>query len=202
MPIAPTPMSRAHCSRCQRPASHCLCAWIPDLPSRSRILLLQHPDESVHPLNTARLAALGLQRARLRIGERFDDLASLLADPGLRPLLLFPGAPAVDVADWRSTAPGTDTLLIVLDGTWRKARRLLRLNPALADLPRLALAPAVPSRYRVRRALEPGALSTVEAVAAALEMLEPGGGFEALLAPFDAMVDGQIAAREAARGKA
>jgi DTW domain-containing protein len=193
-------MPRIQCSRCQRPASHCLCAWIPDLPSRSRILLLQHSDEAAHPLNTARLAALGLQRADLRVGEHFDELEHLLADPGVRPLLLFPGAPTVDVAAWRATAPDTDTLLIVLDGTWRKARRLLRLNPALADLPRLALAPAAPSRYRVRRAIEPGALSTVEAVAAALEMLEPGGGFEALLAPFDAMVEGQIAARDAARG--
>lgn len=194
-------MSRAHCPRCQRPASHCLCAWIPDLPSRSRILLLQHPDEAAHPLNTARLAALGLQRARLRIGEHFDDLDELVTTPGLRPLLLFPGAPVVDVAAWRTKSPDTDTLLIVLDGTWRKARRLLRLNPALAALPRLVLAPAAPSRYRVRRALEPGALSTVEAVAAALDMLEPGGGFEALLAPFDAMVEGQIAARDAVRGK-
>ncbi|WP_082132468.1 DTW domain-containing protein [Luteimonas sp. FCS-9] len=190
-------MTRPRCPRCLRPVSHCLCAWLPDLPSRSRVLLLQHPDEAAHPLNTARLAALGLRRATLWVGERFPELPAWLDAPGVRPLLLFPGEAAVDAAAWAATGEGAETLLVVPDGTWRKARRLLRLNPALAALPRLALAPAVPSRYRVRRARAPDALATVEAVAAALDALEPGGGFEALLAPFDVMVEGQIMAREA-----
>uniref|UniRef100_UPI000F01DF4F DTW domain-containing protein n=1 Tax=Pseudomonas viridiflava TaxID=33069 RepID=UPI000F01DF4F len=53
-------MSRVCCERCQRPASHCLCALIPRLDSRTRVLVLQHPSEVNHALNTARLAALGL----------------------------------------------------------------------------------------------------------------------------------------------
>ena len=53
-------MSRSQCPRCLRPESHCLCALIPQLDSRTRVLLLQHPSEVNHALNTARLAALGL----------------------------------------------------------------------------------------------------------------------------------------------
>ena len=49
-------MSRPACARCQRPLSLCLCALIPALASRTRVLLLQHPSERRHPLNTARLA--------------------------------------------------------------------------------------------------------------------------------------------------
>ncbi|MGV8228503.1 DTW domain-containing protein, partial [Pseudomonas aeruginosa] len=38
-------MPRIRCERCARPASHCLCALIPSLPSRTRVLVLQHPSE-------------------------------------------------------------------------------------------------------------------------------------------------------------
>ena len=62
-------MSRARCERCARPLNHCLCHLIPQLPSRTRVLILQHPDEVGHALNTARLAALGLENAELRVGD-------------------------------------------------------------------------------------------------------------------------------------
>ncbi|MEF9674018.1 DTW domain-containing protein [Pseudomonas sp. PCH446] len=45
-----------------------MCALIPQLDSRTRVLLLQHPSEVNHALNTARLAALGLSNAELRVG--------------------------------------------------------------------------------------------------------------------------------------
>jgi DTW domain-containing protein YfiP len=50
------------------------------------------------------------------------------------------------------------------------------------------------SRYRLRKAPEPGALSTVEAIAQALQTLETPVSFEALLRPFEALIEGQIAA--------
>lgn len=185
-------MSRQHCPRCQRPLSHCLCALLPDLNSRSRVLILQHPSEVSHALNTARLAVLGLRNAELRVGEVFADLPELLAQPGLCAALLFPGEQA-SVLTARA-AGETPLLLIVLDGTWRKARKLLYLNPALASLPRFALPAGFSSRYRLRKAPAEGALSTVEAVAAALDILEAPASFAALLKPFEALIEGQIAA--------
>ena len=71
-------MSRIQCPRCLRPQTHCLCPLIPSLDSRTRVLLLQHPSEVNHALNTARLAALGLNRAELIVGEVFEDLSALL----------------------------------------------------------------------------------------------------------------------------
>ena len=185
-------MSRPTCSRCQRPLSHCLCPLIPDIDSLTRVLILQHPSEVGHALNTARLAALGLRNAELRVGEVFDDLPQLLVQPGYRACLLFPGEKAVALSAY---APEEKPLLLVVpDGTWRKARKLLHLNPLLAALPRVSLATVVPSRYRLRKAPEEGALSTIEAVVAALDTLEAPKGFEALLRPFDALIEGQIAA--------
>lgn len=185
-------MSRPQCPRCLRPVTHCLCALIPSLDSRTRILLLQHPSEVNHALNTARLAALGLNNAQLVVGEVFDDLAMLLSPPGYQARLLFP---ADDAEPLQTYTPSDQPLLLVVpDGTWRKARKLLHLNPLLAALPRVALASERVSRYRLRKAPGPGALSTVEAIVQALQVLEAPASFDALLKPFDALIEGQIAA--------
>lgn len=185
-------MTRARCERCHRPQDHCLCALIPKLDSRTRVLILQHPSEVNHALNTARLAALGLSNAQLVVGEVFEDLAQLLKVPGYRASLLFPGEGAAALTEQR--ADSEPTLLVVPDGTWRKARKLLHLNPLLAALPRVTLENAPVSRYRLRKAPGPEALSTLEAIAHALHTLEPDRTFEALLRPFDALIEGQIAA--------
>ena len=186
-------MPRPRCERCQRPLDHCLCALIPSLDSRTRVVLLQHPSESSHALNTARLAALGLVNAELRVGEVFEDLGELLNRPGYRPVLLFPGAVA-QVLTAYGDVDNTPLLLIVPDGTWRKARKLLYLNPLLDALPKVTLAQVTPSRYRLRKAPEPGALSTLEAVVQALNVLEQPACFDALLRPFEALIEGQIRA--------
>lgn len=185
-------MSRPQCSRCLRPATHCLCALIPSLDSRTRVLLLQHPSEVSHALNTARLAALGLNNAQLVVGEVFDDLPTLLNLPGYQARLLFPGDDAQPLQGY--TASDEPLLLVVPDGTWRKARKLLHLNPLLAALPRVTLSEGAVSRYRLRKAPGPGALSTVEAIVQALQVLEAPTSFAPLLKPFEALIGGQIAA--------
>lgn len=183
-------MSRARCPRCERPLDHCLCALIPRLDNRTRVLLLQHPSEVGHALNTARLAVLGLGNAELRVGEDFSDLDLSAWDAWL----LFPGDSAVALADLAARPVDKPRLLVVPDGTWRKARKLLHLNPRLAALPRVVLPAGLTSRYRLRKAPAEGALSTIEAVAHALDALDAPRSHADLLRPFDALIEGQIAA--------
>ncbi|MBW6184424.1 DTW domain-containing protein, partial [Pseudomonas aeruginosa] len=104
-------MSRIRCERCARPASHCLCALIPSLPSRTRVLVLQHPSEVGHALNTAGLAVLGLRNAELRVGERFAEETWRV--PGYRACLLFPGEQARALAGMAAEAAGEPLLLVV-----------------------------------------------------------------------------------------
>ncbi len=185
-------MSRAQCPRCLRPQTHCLCPLIPHLNSRTRVLVLQHPSEVSHALNTARLAALGLSNAELIVGEVFEDLPKLLNRPGYQARLLFP---AEDAQPLQVYAPNDQPMLLVVpDGTWRKARKMLHLNPLLAALPRVTLTEGGVSRYRLRKAPGPGALSTIEAIVQALETLEAPTTFAPLLKPFEALIEGQIAA--------
>lgn len=183
-------MSRARCPRCQRPLDHCLCALIPRVDNRTRVLLLQHPSEAGHALNTARLAALGLINAELMVGEDFSGLDLSAWDAWL----LFPGEPALVLGELAARPVDKPRLLVVPDGTWRKARKLLHLNPNLAALPRVVLPEGLTSRYRLRKAPAEGALSTIEAVVHALDALDAPQSHADLLRPFDALIEGQIAA--------
>ncbi|SDS68647.1 DTW domain-containing protein YfiP [Halopseudomonas xinjiangensis] len=181
------------CEACARPSSRCLCSTIPRLHSSTRMLIIQHPSERHHALNTARFLAAGLVNAELHVVEHIapgSALYSQLADPARRTEVLFPGPGASSLA--RAADP-REHQLVLLDGTWRKARKLLHLNPILAVLPQVALAAGLASRYRLRKAPAPGALSTIEAGVAALEVLEPDKSFQALLRPFDRLIEEQIA---------
>jgi DTW domain-containing protein YfiP len=182
---------RAVCSRCHRPEVVCVCGLAPALETRTRVLFLQHPRERRMAIGTARLAHLGLPGSILRVGLDFSAdpvvQAALAAAPP--PFVLFPGPGAVDVHDLPPEAPVS---LIVLDGTWSQAKKLLRLNPQLAALPRLAFSPQRPSAYQIRRQPAEHCVSTIEALGEVLSVLEPADSPVArLLEPFFAMVGRQ-----------
>ena len=106
--------------------------------------------------------------------------------------LLFPGPSAIDLAELPPDQRPDP--LVVVDGTWPNARRIVRLNPWLSELPRVALSPSAPGNYRIRQARRPEVqLSTVEAIVAALRLLEPDNEEPLqLLQAFDTMIDRQI----------
>lgn len=182
---------RSVCPRCRRPVVVCYCAHLPALSTRTRVLLLQHPRERHVAIGTARMAHLALPGSTLRMGVDFsaDQVVRQMVDLARAPgpvCVLFPRPGATDVARLPRDRPVT---LVVLDGTWTLARKLLTLNPFLQELPHVAFTPSHPSDYRIRRQPEPFCLSTIEALAEVLQILEPGApSFEALLGPFRHMV--------------
>lgn len=193
---------RPTCPACLRPLATCICHWIAPTPSRAGVLLLQHPLEVHNAKNSARLLHLSLPGSTLAVGEAFADeaLLALLAGPR-RPVLLYPDTPGdaslgivppppFDPA-WAGDPAGL--LLVVLDATWRKSRKMLYLNPALQALPRLALRDVPPSHYRIRKAHAPGQLSTLEATVHALAQLENDETrYAPLLDAFDGFVGQQL----------
>lgn len=184
-------MPRLTCSRCCRPQSYCLCTYAHGVLNRTKVLILQHPDEHKHPLNTARLAMLSLQNAELLIGESFPQLNEILRAFELR-FLLFPAKENNLVQPLQALLDTDAALLIVPDGTWRNVRKLIQLNPILATLPHLSLPIGQPSEYKVRKASETAAVSTIEAIVRTLSVLEPDQDFTGVLRPFHALVEQQI----------
>ncbi len=191
---------RPQCARCLRPAAACLCAWVQPVATDVELLILQHPLEVGSAKGSARLLHLCVAGSNLVTGEQFDEaaLGALLHADGRTPVLLFPDtpderslglAPAHPVATALLAQPSA-LRLVVLDGTWRKSRKMLYLNPLLQALPRLALRGMPASHYRVRKAHAPDQLSTLEASCYALAQIEGNNAkFLPLLDAFDGFVD-------------
>ncbi len=166
----PNDKNSRYCTRCTRALKACLCEYIVPLENRTPLYILQHPYEVAHPKGTAALLAASLQQAEIRVGEDFSRdtwLNDLLADPSLRCYLLWPDEEAISPAELReqmaSVSPAaTAVAFILLDGTWRKAFRMLQSNPALTRLPRIGLG-AIAGQYAIRKKPFPEALSTIEA---------------------------------------
>ena len=96
-----------------------------------------------------------------------------------RPVLLFPHPEAAPLDHFRDGDPVT---LIVPDGTWSQAVRTRKRIPDLDRVPCARLPDGLVSQYRLRHAPHAGQVSTLEAIAHALGILEDPGLREALLA--------------------
>jgi DTW domain-containing protein len=140
------------------------------------------------------MAALCLPNSELHVGVRWAGSAALtraLSDPARPAVLLYPGEGATDVASHPPPGPVT---LVVVDGTWWQARKVIRNNPELSALPRYTFTSPTLSEYRIRKEPDAACVSTIEALVHVLGVLEGDKErFHALLAPFRAMVDTQIA---------
>jgi DTW domain-containing protein len=178
------------CYDCFRPRAACFCPAIPRIDNRTELLIVQHWRERFHPFNTARIVHKALCNSHL-LADHTPNLARRLR-LAPRAALLYPGPSALSISEL--PAGQRPDQLVVLDGTWHHAKTLIRDIPALRALPRYRLAPAAPSRYRIRREPSAAALSTVEAAVAALRILEPDtAGLDQLLQAFDTMVEHQLA---------
>jgi DTW domain-containing protein YfiP len=164
------------CDRCLFVQEHCLCPAIPRLVTRTRVVLLRHHSERYRASNSGRLAHLALEGSVLRDLFGPDrEAVDLPIGPGA--WIVFPeGEPWT--APWPPLAPRPQEL-IFLDATWHQARRMRQRIAALRGLPVLALS-TTGAAARMRRAPRPEQVSTIEAVAAALRLVEGGDAPDAL----------------------
>jgi hypothetical protein len=176
------------CGHCMIAQSHCVCAWLKPF-SGSRVLppstdamavdlvLLMHSDEILKPTNTGRLAADAFpsncwvfEWSRL---EPPSELITLLEDPERQCVVVYPSTLTRPefAATVQSDTPQKRLTIILLDGTWRQAARMINHSQWLAHVPSLSLditAIEKGSNYAMRKATQATRLSTAEATAIAL----------------------------------
>lgn len=190
-------MGRIVCKNCERPRSTCLCPFLRTLPCPLELVILQDPSEARHAMSTGPLLARSIEGARLLVGEVFDPVALFGEQWQAQSVLVYPA---------ETPTPGGDARLevkrvILLDGTWRKVRRLRYCNPWLDQLAKLSLRPQERSAYRIRKSPRADGLSTIEAGALALNQLVSGTDYRDILGVFTAMVEMQINAMGPAAAK-
>lgn len=187
----------ARCNRCQ--LKPCLCAIRPSIQLTCDLLLLMHRNEILKPTNTGRLIAdcfpANTWAASWSRTQPSPRLLSLLEDPAYYPLLLFPGEFNPLFSSPPASTYGEDgqgryctnnkprkPLIIIIDGTWKQARRMYLQSPWLHCHPRLELSEFNSGNYGLRQA--PGGqhqLATAEAASLALKMLQEDAGSKTLI---------------------
>lgn len=168
--------------------SLCVCALIPEPPlvTRTRLVLIVHRAEDRKSTNTGRLAAACLADAQILVrGLASQPSTAVTHDRAAPAVLLFPHEDAVPIERFA----GRPVTLIVPDGTWRQASRVRNRVPGLRDLPCVCVPPGAPSAYRLRAEPSDHGLSTLEAIARALSVLEGPHVRHALERVFHAMVE-------------
>ena len=184
-----TDADHARCPRCLLLRRVCLCGDIPTVVTRTRVVIVRHHLERWRSSNSGRLAHLALPNSELVDHGGRSGPAALPPLPGA--WLVFPeGAPTVV-----APVPPPEQL-VVLDATWSQARRMFRKLAGLRGLPILRLADAPMPVARLRESPAPGRVSTIEAIAGALRLLEG----EAAAAPLEALFALAVA-RAAATGR-
>lgn len=185
-------MARLMCSTCSYPLSACLCSSIESMKVATELLVLQDPSEVDHAKNSVRLMELVIPETRVYVGEVANDFTSLrrYLERCAKPIyLVYPSDTSVDVAGTQFDEP---SVLLFLDGTWRKAYKLLQLNLWLQDYPALHVDLTSASNYKIRKASRTDSLSTLEAAAMMLKAIEPEQIITPLTNALDAMVQQRI----------
>ncbi|MDB4956765.1 MAG: hypothetical protein JWO36_4334 [Myxococcales bacterium] len=176
-------------------ATLCICDLVPQLRTRSKLAVLVHYREARKPTNTGQLAARCVEGSTIEIiGEAERPLP--LVDSG-QAILLYPADDAVPITNFADQP----VRLIVPDGSWRQASKMRRRIAGLDALPCVTIESAV-TAYRLRAEPKDGGLATLEAIAAALRVLEGDRGPEieaAMLAVFRIMVERTLWLRGALR---
>ncbi|MCR9205072.1 MAG: DTW domain-containing protein [Halobacteriovoraceae bacterium] len=154
------------CNACGYPEARCLCDILPQKKwSGPQIIILRHPSEDKHPFATVPLIEKSFSNFTIEEGEVFPPRTGTLVYP-IEDELGF-------ILKEKEELPTINLPLILIDGTWKKSKRILFQNPWLNELPRLEIRRSQPSNYRIRKQKDDRSYSTLETVAFLWTKLEP-----------------------------
>ncbi|KAK6149144.1 hypothetical protein DH2020_016669 [Rehmannia glutinosa] len=177
---------------CGRPVSVCLCHTLPStpIPTATKIVILHHPHERRHKLATVPILSKCLNceiivGRKLKYGVSSEKFSIMC----LKELILGPKAlPFVEVSRAYSShdnVDNNDLVLIVFDGTWKHAKEMVLAS--LSFLSKFAIQVCLDfddgvdggtifdSELILRKEPFAGCMSTMEAVARCLRVLERNG---------------------------
>ena len=164
------------CEYCQMAEKNCICQLRHMGKSTAAFLIIMHDAEVLKPSNTARLIADVVPDTHAFIWSRTkpdDKMLTLINDARYMPMVVFPSqyaSPKQVVFD--EVLPETELsnkvpLFILLDGSWREAKKMFRKSPYLAELPMLSFNEEVKTHY-IREAQIENQFATAQVAAKAL----------------------------------
>lgn len=179
------------CELCRLAKQYCICAIAPTtgtVKTNAGFLLLMYDTEVLKPSNTGKLIADLIPDTFAFLWSRTtknDELQAVLDDEQWQPFVVFPQEYADDNRQVNSNTvvcdEGKKPLFIMLDGSWREAKKMFRKSPYLDKFPLVSFDPKSlvdnlsspvgnDSRYTVRKTELEHQFSTAEVAARVLDM--------------------------------
>jgi len=171
------------CEKCRIGLSHCICDLTPNRKSNAGFLLLMYDTEILKPSNTGKLIADVVPDTFAFLWSRTQENEALLAvlnDEQWQPYVVFPEQYADEERQVFNKKINVDQgkrpLFIMLDGSWREAKKMFRKSPYLNDFPVVSFNPditnneKITSRYQIRQANVTNQFATAEVAARVLDM--------------------------------
>lgn len=207
--LASEPVFRKICDHCRQPDFSCYCPTLKPFDPGMKFVILSHPLEYHKRIATGRMSHLNLIDSCLFEGEDYSHhsgLNEVLHDTRYFPVVLYPGRNSSNLtlmskeARFDLVPEGRTLAVIVIDGTWATARKMMRLSGNINRLPRVCFTPVKPSNFRIRKQPKAECYSTIEAIHHTIDLF--GGGsprtgsngraHDVLLEVFDQMINRQI----------
>ncbi len=165
------------CGACMMGTNSCICQWRRSLSCQLEFILIMHRKEVLKPTNTGRLIAdtfpHNTQAFLWDRTEPSSDLLNAINDPSKNIMVLFPSTTALPLTSYMSSQQtqkhDKPMTIVLLDGTWKQASKMMRLSPWLQHLSHAAITiEALPSVDFIRKAQGTEQLSTAQAAAYSL----------------------------------
>ena len=203
--LAAEPTYRNLCTTCIQPDFGCYCKTISPVTSEINFVILIHPIEAKRRIATGRMSHLCLTDSHLIKGQNYTDnneLNALLADPEYHSVILYPGQNSKNISALSEDQRRNQFLrhkklrIVVIDGTWATAAKMVHQSTNLQKLPRICFTPASPSNFRVRKQPESYCYSTIEAIHHTIGLFSDSKNahkpHDHLLEVFNSMVEKQL----------
>lgn len=165
------------CNECGLPIINCICEKLPKISTRTKFWILSSEREFYRPSNTARLIKLlnpdSTELFRWERTRKPEQLIKNISMENYTAFVLFP-AENEDIEKRTVQFELTEKIqaFIILDGTWKEARRIFQKSDFLKGLPVVSIEKNYASNYDLRRGAAQGNLCTIEA---AIEILKMNG---------------------------
>lgn len=163
---------RDYCKHCQYPVKTCICSSIVRYSIGINIVIVQHPKESSHAKNTAKLVTLCLSSAIIVNAHDADAMEALRKSSDLSTtVLVYPSENSNPIESLCNETTRDITTLILIDGSWKQAFGIIKQNVWLQTLQSVHFTQSPRSDYVIRHTSLAHALSTLEATAYSISCL-------------------------------
>ncbi|MBL7665342.1 MAG: DTW domain-containing protein [Bacteriovoracaceae bacterium] len=167
-------LAQLRCGTCFLLPEVCLCSLIPNLNLSTKVSLIIHKLEMNRSSNTGRLALKALPNSAMIIRGLKNDTPDLsqLFDDEYETLLLYPSDDSIELTEDFVKGIKKKIQLIVPDGNWGQARKVHTRHKELANIKRVMIQRKGIDRQYLRKPHAENGMSTLQAIAYALGMIE------------------------------